>query len=203
MRRADQWGDAVGPDRVHQTNPGWGGIGVRAEPRPRRQLGARVACVLGACVVMLWSARPAAAQTAVYGYNTATIHEIDQVTGAATTLWTFAPALAFGAALAQRASDGMLFFVDDYQTTAQVWRWDPSTPAVAPVLVGPLGLTGAIDVSYAPRLAFHPNGTLYAMSYNSARLYVVNQVTGAATQVATITGSPGNAGGGRGIGLHQ
>jgi len=99
------------------------------------------------------------------------------------------------AAMAQRASDGMIFFITQV-ANGQVYTWNPSTPATAPVL---LGTTGAA-VPYIPRLAFSPGGVLFGVDTNTADLYTINQSTGAATIVGALSGVPTNLGGDIGFG---
>jgi uncharacterized repeat protein (TIGR01451 family) len=94
------------------------------------------------------------------------------------------------AAVAQRASDGMIFFITQV-ANGQVSRWNPTTPATAPVL---LGTTGAA-IPYIPRLAFSAAGVLYGVDTNTANLYTISQTTGAATVVGALTGVPTNLGG--------
>ena len=109
--------------------------------------------------------------------------------GSATSLFTTYAGTA-SAANAIRASDGMMFFITQ-AADGQVFRWNPATPATAPVL---LGTTGSA-VPYIPRLAFAANGTLYGVDTNTTNLYTINQATGAATVVGALTGVPTNLGG--------
>ena len=60
--------------------------------------------------------------------------------GPATLVWPFSPAVG-GYTLATRPSDGMLFFLDSIAANPGLWRWDPSTPTVAPVFIGTPGAT--------------------------------------------------------------
>jgi uncharacterized repeat protein (TIGR01451 family) len=94
------------------------------------------------------------------------------------------------AAAAQRPSDGMIFFITQI-ANGQVSRWNPATPATAPVV---LGNTGAA-IPYIPRLAFSAAGVLYGVDTNTADLFTINQATGAATIVGALTGVPTNLGG--------
>src|SRR5579872_4006235 len=99
------------------------------------------------------------------------------------------------AAGAQRASDGMIFFITQV-ANGQVFTWNPATPATPPVQIG---ATGAA-VPYIPRLAFSVSGVLYGVDTNTANLYTINQSTGVATSVATLSGVPTNLGGDIGFG---
>ena len=99
------------------------------------------------------------------------------------------------AAAAQRASDGMIFFITQVADGA-VYTWNPNTPATAPVQIG---TTGA-SVPYIPRLAFSASGVLYGVDTNTADLYTINQSTGVATVVGALSGVPTNLGGDIGFG---
>ena len=127
-----------------------------------------------------------------YTYNTTNIYKVNLSTGALTSVYTFNPALSAGAAIAQRSSDGIIFFIEGQSGNDRVYSWDPNTLTVAPVS---LGLTGTPATSgYLPRLAFSPNGTLYGINTGSTILYRINQTTGAATQVGTLTGAVSGGG---------
>ncbi|MEA2688234.1 MAG: mucin9, partial [Candidatus Eremiobacteraeota bacterium] len=125
-----------------------------------------------------------AATITLYGYNVNAIYTISTSTGTATSIHTFSPALKQAAALATRASDGMIFYTDydSGTTTTTVFRWDPAVPATAAVRLGTTG------VPYLPRSAFAPDGTLYAMDQSSTHIYSIDQTTGAATSRGTVTG---------------
>jgi uncharacterized repeat protein (TIGR01451 family) len=132
----------------------------------------------------------------MFGYATDAngIYRINANTAATTTVYSGTPfnGTTVVAGLAQRPSDGMLFFSQGNSGNDQIYRWDPATPAVAPVL---LGTTGS-GVPYMLRMAFHPtSGVLYGFDLNGTRLWTINQATGAATQVAAITGFPANVSG--------
>mgnify|MGYP001612172272 CR=1 FL=1 len=137
------------------------------------------------------------AYAAMYGYitNQNGIHRVNTQTATTTTLYAGAPfdGATFVAGAAIRPSDGMVFFLFNNITNQQVYRWDPTTPATAPVL---LGTTGAA-VPFIHRLAFHPtNGALYGNEATPATtLWTINQATGAATTAATISGIPNNTSG--------
>jgi parallel beta-helix repeat protein len=145
---------------------------------------------------LLLSAFSAYAQAATLGYitNATGIYQVNLQTAATTLLNSSAPfdGSTTVAGEGVRPSDGMLFFTFNNITNQQVYRWDPATPATAPVL---LGNTGAA-VPYIHRLAFHPtNGNLYGSDINGTSLWTINQTTGAATNVAAITGIEGNTSG--------
>ncbi len=132
---------------------------------------------------------PARAAMVGYATNEDGIHRIDTQTGAATLVYSGAPfsgsTTAAGAAL--RPSDGMLFFSFTNGNNQPVYRWNPLTPAVAPVQIGSTG----VSVPYIHRLAFHPtNGNLYGIATNGSSLWVLNQTSGAASSVASLSGLP-------------
>jgi hypothetical protein len=138
-----------------------------------------------------------AAMAAMWGYmtNPNGIYRINTQTGAATLLYGGAPfnGATLVAGAAQRPSDGMVFFTYNNTNNQPVYRWDPATPAAAPVLLGTTG--GAVP--YLHRLAFHPTtGVLYAYAINGTTIYSINQATGAGTVVtAGITGMAANLSG--------
>jgi len=164
------------------------GVGGRYRPLP---LG-----LVAALIATLGAARPAHAQLWAYGSSQTGIYRVNTSTGAATLIYsgTPFPAAANVAGLAQRPSDGMLFFIVGSSGNDAVYRWDPATPATAAVL---LGTTGAA-VPYMPRLGFDPaTGNLYGIDVNTTRLYTVNQASGAATATgAALTGAPAGQTGG-------
>src|SRR5262249_54676504 len=94
------------------------------------------------------------------------------------------------AALAQRPSDGIIYFTLN-ATNGPVFTWSPATPAVAPVQIGTTGAT----IGAMPRLAFNTAGVLYGMDSTTQNLYIINQTNGTATVAATFTGLPTGFGG--------
>ncbi|MFL6282304.1 MAG: beta strand repeat-containing protein [Pyrinomonadaceae bacterium] len=153
-------------------------------------------------LLALFALAPAVnAQTSVYhirGNATAgsnNIWAINPATGAETLVYTGYPG-GNAATLAQRPSDGMIFYVinDPSGQNGAVYRFNPATPSVAPVLLGNIGpSTSGGNVLSGFRMAFNNAGTLYYMSggggADNDTLYTVNQATGRATSVATITGT--------------
>ncbi len=130
-----------------------------------------------------------------FGLATTNIYQVNPANGTVTNLFTNYAGGSTTAGAAQRASDGMIFFVTQV-ANGQVYRWNPSTPATAPVL---LGTTGAA-IPYIPRMAFNVSGVLYAVDTNTADLYTIDQTTGAATVVGALSGVPANLGGDIGFG---
>jgi uncharacterized repeat protein (TIGR01451 family) len=127
------------------------------------------------------------------------IWAVNPATGVETLVYTGYPG-GNAATLAQRPTDGMLFYVinDGSGQNGAVYRFNPATPSVAPVLLGSIGpSTSGSNVLSGFRMAFNNAGTLYYMSggggADNDTLYTINQNTGRATPVATITGT-GNGG---------
>src|SRR5947209_10545774 len=116
------------------------------------------------------------------GAGTHNIYTVNTTTGAVTTIFTNYNGTT-SAALAQRPSDGVLFFTLN-TTNGGVFTWNPATPATAPVQIGSVGAA----IGALPRLAFSPSGVLYAMDSATENLYTINQATGVATVTATFTG---------------
>ena len=145
--------------------------------------------VLFAVAVAMTASRAEA--EAFYGVSANGIFKVDvnSGTGAGGTfanVVTFAAPIAFAATLATRPSDGMLFYLDSANANPNLWRFDPSTPAVAPVLIGTTGIGSTLVV----RLAFDAGGTLYAMDGGSTFLYTINPATGTVI-TQTPTSGPG------------
>jgi len=148
---------------------------------------------------VLLLAGAASAQTDLYtirGNATAgsnNIWNVDPTTGAETLVYSGYPG-GNAATLAQRPSDGMIFYAIN-GTNGAVYRFNPATPNVAPAAIGNLGPTPlGVNVSGGFRMAFSPAGTLYYMvgtggAADPNTLYTVNQNTGQATRLTTITGA--------------
>ena len=117
------------------------------------------------------------------GTGTRNIYTIN-ADGTSTVVFTNYGATASSAA-AQRASDGMIFFITQAVNGA-VFTWNPATPATAPVQIGTVGA----GISVIPRLTFSPAGTLYAIDSTTQNLYSINTATGAATVAAVLSGVP-------------
>ncbi|MBC7930962.1 MAG: DUF11 domain-containing protein [Rubrivivax sp.] len=156
-------------------------------------------------VLLLLALAPAAsAQTNIYhirgnasaGSNN--IWSIDPTSGVETLVYANYPG-GNAATLAQRASDGMLFYAINAASGSNgaVYSFNPATPSVAPILLGNIGpSTSGGNVGSGFRMAFS-GGTLYYMSggggADNDRLYTVSQTTGQATPGPNITGT-GNGG---------
>lgn len=128
------------------------------------------------------------------GFATNNIYQVNPVTGTVTLVYAgypITPAAQNSAALAQRRSDGMLFYIAGTAGNGAVYRWNPATPATAPVLLGRTG-TGT---PYMPRLVFGSNDVLYAADNAGTQLYSINTTTGAATAIGASLGSTPTGGG--------
>jgi uncharacterized repeat protein (TIGR01451 family) len=117
----------------------------------------------------------------IYVYNTTTNTE--------TTVYQPYPVNPAGtnsATLAQRPSDGMLFYVMYTGANNPVmYRFNPATPNVAPVQVGS-GLGGGVPSSL--RMAFSPAGVLYYLP-DTRVLYTIDTNTGVATSTGVTIGT--------------
>jgi uncharacterized repeat protein (TIGR01451 family) len=110
------------------------------------------------------------------------IYHINATTGTVTTIFAGYPG-GSSATIAQRPSDGMLFYAINV-ANGQVYRYNPATPGVVPAqLTNTLG--GSVPSSL--RMAFSPGGTLYYLP-DSGVLYTIDQTTGIASPGPTITG---------------
>jgi uncharacterized repeat protein (TIGR01451 family) len=134
---------------------------------------------------LLFVSQAAFASTDAYeirGTPDLNIYQLNLTTNALTTVYAGYPG-GSSATLAQRPSDGMLFYAIN-ATNGQVYRFNPATPNIAPVaLTSSLG--AAVPASL--RMTFSSSGTLYYLP-DTGVLYTINQVTGVATAGPTITG---------------
>ena len=110
------------------------------------------------------------------------IYQLNLTTNVLTTVYAGYPG-GSSATLAQRTSDGMLFYAIN-ATNGQVYRFNPATPNIAPVA---LSSTLGAGIPASLRMAFSSSGTLYYLP-DTGVLYTINQVTGVATAGPTITG---------------
>ena len=124
------------------------------------QRSAAALLALSLALLLLLQAQQVRAES-VHGITVNGIFSVDSVSGGpATQLVTFTAPLASAATLATRPSDGMLFYFDSGNANPNLWRWDPSTPSLMPVLVGTPGATTTGVI----RLGFDVSGALYAMN---------------------------------------
>lgn len=161
-----------------------------------QKLKALTRSVLAAAALWLIAAP---AQAAMWGWsvNATGIYRINTATAATTLMYTGLPFDGTipnaSAAMAQRVSDGQIFFLSDAGSGNQrAYRWNPATPAVAPVFLGRTGTA----VPYLLRMAQHlTNGVIYAVNNTGTQVYTIDQTTGAATLIANVTGWPGDTSG--------
>ncbi len=131
--------------------------GSRTVPRRLVRTAGRVLSTLAAIAAV---ALPAHAQLKTYGLNQTNIFEVDITTGAATSVRTLTGPNK--AALAQRTSDGLIFFITGLNGNDSVFTWNPAAPVALPTFIG---TTGG-GVPYLPRLTFDAAGTLHAINKN-------------------------------------
>jgi uncharacterized repeat protein (TIGR01451 family) len=155
-----------------------------------------------ALLSLLWLASAASAQVniyqlrgsadyGIYTYNTTTNTVYDVYLG-----YPVNPAGTNSATLAQRQTDGMLFYVMFNSVNGGnnpvMYRFNPATPGVAPVQVGN-GLGATVPSSL--RMAFSPaNGLLYYLP-DTRNLYTIDTTTGIATATGVQVGAAITSGG--------
>jgi uncharacterized repeat protein (TIGR01451 family) len=129
----------------------------------------------------------AAEASTIYVVDTTGVYTFNSVSGVSTKITTF-PNGTYSeiSASAQRASDGMIYFINDNGAgDGQVYAYNPATPATQPVKVG----TGTgSGIPYFPRLGFDINGTLWATPLNDADIYSISTTTGAVVTTSALTG---------------
>ncbi len=147
---------------------------------------------------LLAFAPAASAQTNIYqmrGSNNYGIYVYNVPANTHTTVvqpYLVNPAGTNSATLAQRPSDGMLFYVTyTGANNPTLYRFNPATPNVAPVAVG-AGLGGTVPSSL--RMAFSPTGTLYYLP-DTRVLYTINTATGVATSTGVTVAAAVTSGG--------
>lgn len=143
--------------------------------------------LIAALFLVLSTVAHAGTTDKVYAIGTGTrnIYTIN-ADGTSTVVFTNYGATA-SSAMAQRPTDGMIFFITQAVNGA-VFTWNPSTSATAPVQIG----TAGAGISVISRLAFSPGGILYAIDSTTQNLYTINTATGAATVAAVLSGVPAN-----------
>ena len=157
--------------------------------------------LLALAALLLAAHAPLARAEVYYGVTANGIFSVDSVSGGpATQVVTFVAPLASAATLATRPSDGMLFYLDTQAANPNLWRWNPSTPAVLPVLVGTPGATTVGVI----RLGFDVAGNLFAMNSGAgSSLWKLNPASGAILTVTPASGfNGGNLPGGGDLCLH-
>jgi uncharacterized repeat protein (TIGR01451 family) len=154
-------------------------------------------CVL---LALLCACTVARAASIVYGINNdaSAILRIDTATSVSTVVYTGAPfPLGTRSAAMAQCSDGVIYFISG-GNNGTLYRFNPFTPAIAPVAIG---ATGAPDFI---RLACQPGTeTLYGMGTSPTTLYTLSKITGAATgQTLTLPGTTPPVSGSGDIAFH-
>jgi hypothetical protein len=97
---------------------------------------ARAAWLTLMAALALLSHAPLAQAEVFYGITVGgSIFSVDINGGPATDVFNFTISGTTGYTMATRPSDGVLFYFDTTGADPNLWRWDPATPTVAPVLV--------------------------------------------------------------------
>ena len=162
---------------------------------------ARASRLLFVALALLAFASAASAQVNIYQLRGSTdygIYTYNTTTNTVTQVYNNYPlnpnvASTNSATLAQRPSDGMLFYVMYIAANSPiVFSFNPATPGIAPVQVGN-GLGSGVPSSL--RMAFSPtNGLLYYLP-DSRILYTINTTTGIATPTGVTVGNAVTSGG--------
>lgn len=154
-------------------------------------------CVLLALFGVATGARAAAIVYAINN-NASAILRIDTTDSVSTVVYSGAPfPLANRSAAMAQCSNGQLYFISG-GNNGTLYRFNPYTPAIAPVAIGTTGAPDFIRLSCRP-------GTevLYGMGSSPATIYTLNVGTGAATGTAlTLPGTTPPASGSGDIGFH-
>lgn len=123
--------------------------------------------------------------SAIYAINNVltpngAIMRINPANSVATIVYSGAPfVLGSQATDLAQCPDGTLYFAEG-SATGTLYRFNPNTPAVAPVAIGGSG-TGIANML---RMTCHPTtGALYGMYTTPNTLYTINKATGAATAI--------------------
>jgi hypothetical protein len=107
---------------------------------------------------------------------------INTATGTGTVIGSFGYTATYGTAF---SPDGTLYTLVDSYVSGQLATVNLTTGAATPV--GPA--TGIADLMV---MEFAPDGTLYAGSWNTNSLYILNRTNGSATLVGTLGSSLAN-----------
>ncbi|MGQ0430756.1 MAG: DUF7933 domain-containing protein [Gammaproteobacteria bacterium] len=133
---------------------------------------------LGLSLTLLVAGAGAQASVIVYGINNdaSAILRIDTTNSVSTVVYTGAPfPLGIRSAAVAQCTSGQIYFISG-GTNGTLYRFNPYTPAIAPVAIGTTGAPDFIRLSCRP-------GTevLYGMGSSPATIYTINVATGAAT----------------------
>ncbi|MDB5856457.1 MAG: hypothetical protein JWQ76_146 [Ramlibacter sp.] len=143
-------------------------------------------------LVLLLAAPARAENVYIMDLNLNGIYSVDVISGGPATLLTpiNPPANPQGYTLATRPSDGMLFYLDSSGVNPNLWRWNPTTPNLPPVLVGTPGAS-TIDVV---RLGFDSADNLIAMD-TTTNMWTLDTSTGGILTTIPLSGDKPNASG--------
>jgi uncharacterized repeat protein (TIGR01451 family) len=151
-------------------------------------------------LTLLCAGTGARAAAVVYAINNdaSAILRIDTTNSVGTVVYSGAPfPLGNRSAAMAQCSNGQLYFVSG-GSNGTLYRFNPYTPAVAPVAIGPTGAPDFIRLSCRPG-----TGVLYGMGTSPSTLYTLNLVTGAATGIAlSLPGTTPPASGSGDIAFH-
>jgi uncharacterized repeat protein (TIGR01451 family) len=130
--------------------------------------------------------------------NASAILRIDAATSVSTVVYSGAPfPLGTRSAALAQCSNGLLYFISG-GNNGTLYRFNPYTPAIAPVAIGPTGAPDFIRLSCRP-------GTevVYGMGTSPTTIYTLNPATGAATGTTlTLPGTTPPASGSGDIAFH-
>jgi uncharacterized repeat protein (TIGR01451 family) len=151
-------------------------------------------------LALLGAGAGAHAAPTVYAINNdaSAILRIDAATSVSTVVYSGAPfPLGTRSAALAQCSNGLLYFISG-GNDGTLYRFNPYTPAIAPVAIGPTGAPDFIRLSCQP-------GTevLYGMGTSPTTIYTLNSGTGAATGTAlTLPGTTPPVSGSGDIAFH-
>ena len=130
--------------------------------------------------------------------NASAILRVDAATSVSTVVYTGAPfPLGTRSAAMAQCSNGLLYFISG-GNNGTLYRFNPYTPAIAPVAIGATGAPDFIRLSCRP-------GTevLYGMGTSPSTIYTLNTTSGAATGIAlTLPGTTPPVSGSGDIAFH-
>ena len=151
-------------------------------------------------LVLLGAGTAARAASIVYAINNtaSAIIRIDTTNSVSTVVYTGAPfPLGTRSAAMAQCSNGQLYFISG-GNNGTLYRFNPYTPAIAPVAIGQTGAPDFIRLSCRPGTE-----TLYGMGTSPATIYTLNVGTGLATGTAlTLPGTTPPASGSGDIAFH-
>jgi uncharacterized repeat protein (TIGR01451 family) len=155
---------------------------------------------IGLLLALLGAGVEARAAPILYAINNnaSAILRVDAATSVSTVVYTGAPfPLGTRSAAMAQCSNGLLYFISG-GNNGTLYRFNPYTPAIAPVAIGPTGAPDFIRLSCRP-------GTevLYGMGTSPSTIYTLNTTTGAATGTAlTLPGTTPPVSGSGDIAFH-